>query len=45
MVKPDNYKHINDTFGHEAGIARFSLWPEALNEAAGTNDIVALYGQ
>lgn len=41
MLKPDNFKMINDTYGHEAGDAVLRLMAAELSRAIGEGDIAA----
>ncbi len=41
MLKPDNFKSINDTWGHEAGDAVLRLMAAELSRAVGEGDIAA----
>jgi diguanylate cyclase (GGDEF)-like protein len=43
MFKPDNFKLINDTCGHEAGDAVLRLMAVEVNRKAGEGEIVARY--
>jgi len=43
VLKPDNFKHINDTYGHSAGDKVLQLMAATLKNEAGTNDIVIRY--
>ena len=43
LMKPDNFKYINDTFGHEAGDETLKLMAAALNHFMGERGIVLRY--
>ena len=43
VVKPDNFKSINDTFGHEAGDKTLMLLADAVKTRLGDGDIGARY--
>lgn len=43
MIKPDNFKYINDSFGHEAGDAAMLVLANTVNETAFKNQIVVRY--
>lgn len=43
LMKPDNFKMINDTFGHEAGDDTLKIMAEALNRLAGEEGTVLRY--
>jgi diguanylate cyclase (GGDEF)-like protein len=43
MLKPDNFKLINDTWGHEAGDAALRLMASELRRHAGEKDVAARY--
>jgi diguanylate cyclase (GGDEF)-like protein len=43
VMKPDNFKSINDTFGHEAGDKTLMLLSEAVKSRLGEGDIGARY--
>ncbi len=43
MVKPDNFKPINDTFGHDAGDRTLRLMADTLNSLLRENDIAVRY--
>jgi diguanylate cyclase (GGDEF)-like protein len=43
VVKPDNFKAINDTFGHEAGDKTLVMLAEAVKSRLGDGDIAARY--
>ena len=43
MVKPDNFKSINDTFGHEAGDKTLMLLADAVKSHLKDGDIGARY--
>jgi diguanylate cyclase (GGDEF)-like protein len=43
VVKPDNFKSINDTFGHEAGDKTLMLLSEAVKSRLGEGDFGARY--
>ncbi len=44
MADLDHFKHLNDTFGHEAGDRALRLFSEVMKEATRTGDIVARFG-
>lgn len=44
MIDMDNFKHINDTFGHIAGDKTLKIFAETLKATAGENDIVCRIG-
>jgi len=43
VMKPDNFKSINDTFGHEAGDKTLMLLAEAVKSRLAEGDIGARY--
>jgi diguanylate cyclase (GGDEF)-like protein len=43
MMKPDNFKDINDSFGHEAGDAALVLMARELDRAVGKDGVAARY--
>lgn len=43
LMKPDNFKMINDTFGHEAGDDTLKIMAEALNRFTGEDGTVLRY--
>lgn len=43
MIKPDNFKEINDTFGHEIGDRCLELIAETIKNAVRNDDIPARY--
>lgn len=43
LMKPDNFKMINDTFGHEAGDDTLKIMAEALNRFTGDRGTVLRY--
>ncbi len=43
MIKPDDFKYINDTYGHEAGDAAILVLANTVNETAFKNQIVVRY--
>ena len=43
MVKPDNFKFINDTFGHEAGDQTLRILGAAYSEMIGENDALVRF--
>lgn len=43
MVKPDNFKEINDTFGHEAGDRALKLIAFSLSSQLRTEDVAVRY--
>ncbi|MBW4239660.1 diguanylate cyclase [Enterobacter roggenkampii] len=44
LIDVDNFKHINDTYGHEVGDAVLSRISTILQECAGVQDIPARFG-
>lgn len=44
MLDIDNFKEINDSYGHEAGDEALKKVAEVISESARTSDIVARYG-
>lgn len=44
IVKPDNFKFINDTFGHEAGDKTLSLLAETVRQSAENRGVAARHG-
>ncbi len=43
MIKPDNYKQINDTYGHEAGDRTLQIMAQALQGTMGTSDVAVRF--
>lgn len=43
MVKPDNFKAINDTYGHEAGDGVLKLLADTVAKALGPQDLAVRY--
>jgi diguanylate cyclase (GGDEF)-like protein len=43
MIKPDNFKDINDTFGHETGDRFLELIAETIKSTVRSDDIAARY--
>ena len=41
VIKPDNFKPINDTYGHEAGDETLALLGKTISDAAESDDIAA----
>jgi diguanylate cyclase (GGDEF)-like protein len=44
MADLDNFKNINETFGHDSGDSALCLFTQVLSESVRTNDLVCRYG-